>query len=62
MKINEAVAAMGVNVERFIAHWVQKETILWAKENPTESPQGWALSVSAPKQSWGLEGLPEEHF
>lgn len=37
MKINEAVAAMGVNVERFIAHWGQKETILWAKENPRES-------------------------
>lgn len=37
MKINEAVAAMGVNVERFITHWVEKETILRSKENPTES-------------------------
>lgn len=49
MKINEAVAAMGVNVERFIAHWVQKETILWPKENPTKSSSGW---TTAPKQGW----------
>lgn len=33
MKINEVAAAMGVNVERFIAHWVEKGTILWPKEN-----------------------------
>lgn len=37
MKINEAGADTGVGVERFIAHRVEKETILQSKGNPTES-------------------------
>lgn len=32
MKINEAVAAMGVNVEKFIAHWMEKG-IFWSEES-----------------------------
>lgn len=59
MKINEAVAAMGVNVERFIAHWVEKETILSSKRNPTESCCGWVPSIFAQNQGWDFEGLGE---